>query len=403
MEIPGSVTSPRGYKASAVHCGLKRDKSKPDIGLLVSEVPAVAAGTFTTSDLVGAHVGVCRRHLRGGKAQAIAVNAGNANAFTGPGGIADAERMAKTVAEELGLPQEYALVASTGVTGRPLPMDTVLAGIKEAAANLASGREVGHNFARAIMTTDTKPKEVVVQVAVGDIEGIVAGAAKGAGMIAPRMATMLAFLATDLRVPLGTLSDALKEAARVSFNRITVDSHRSPNDTLIMLANGASGGPWVEQNTPQAAKFTDGVLYVASRLAEMIVRDAEGASKFIEVRVTGASTEAQAEQVAREVASSPLVKAAVHGGDPNWGRILSAAANAGAGTDPGKISVQIGTVRVFEKGAPKPEVAGAAVRQQMLGEDVLVWLDLGLGNQRASVWTCDLSEEYVTINAEYET
>lgn len=401
-EIHGSVTTPAGFSAAGVACGIKPGSKKPDLGLVHSDSPCVAAAVFTQSAVVSAHVTRGRTQMARGELQTIIANSGNANACTGEGGIADAHEMASLAGRLLSVPSDCVFVASTGVIGVPLPMDRVRRGLEDSVASLASGSQAGHAFARAIMTTDTRPKEVAVEVQAGSVRGTVAGAAKGAGMIAPNMATMLCFLTTDLCVSKELAAKALRAAVDESFNRITVDGHPSPSDTVVLLANGQAGNPQLARGRKKSEEFTDAVLYACSGLAEQIVRDGEGATKLIEVRVTGARTTGQAETVAREIANSPLVKTAANGEDPNWGRIITAAGNSGVKIDPNRLVLRIGREVAFDHGAPSG-VPKERVREEMKGSDLLFWLDLGQGRSKASIWTCDLSSEYVKINAEYTT
>lgn len=401
-EIHGSITTPRGFSASGVACGIKSGTGKLDLGLIHSDSPCVAAAVFTQSSVVSAHVIRGRNQIAKGELQSVVANSGNANACTGEKGVEDANEAACSVGNSLQVSPSRVFVASTGVIGVPLPMDRIRTGIDEAASALDSGAQAGHAFARAIMTTDTRPKEVAVEVQAGNVRGTVAGAAKGSGMIAPNMATMLCFLTTDLCVSRELADEALRAAVDESFNRITVDGHRSPSDTVVLLANGEAGNSRLARGRKKSEEFADAVLYACTRLAEEIVRDAEGATKFIEVRVTGARTVKQAETVAREIADSPLVKTAANGEDPNWGRIVTAAGNSGVKLDPNKLVLHIGKEVAYEHGLPS-DVPKQRLSEEMKSPELLFWLDLGQGKKKASVWTCDFSCDYVKINAEYTT
>jgi len=401
-EVHGSVTSPRGFSASSVFCGIKPGSQKPDLGLIHSQSPCVAAAVFTQSSIVSAHVVRGRRQLAAGELQSVIANSGNANACTGEKGLEDVAVISTLVGNLLHVAPSRVFVASTGVIGVPLPMERFREGIEAAASSLAPGAQAGHAFARAIMTTDTRPKEVAVEVQAGNVRGIVAGAAKGAGMIAPNMATMLCFLTTDLCVSKELADAVLRAAVNESFNRITVDGHPSPNDTVVLLANGQAGNARLARGRKKSEEFADAVLYASNRLAEEIVRNAEGATKFIEVRVTGARTTQQAETIARAIANSPLVKAAANGEDPNWGRIVTAAGTSGVKLNPAKLVLHIGKEVAYRRGTPA-DVPKERLREEMRSSDLLFWLEVGQGRAKASVWTCDLSCEYVKINAEYTT
>ena len=320
-----SVTAPLGFRAAAVEAGIKPDR--PDLALLVADRSCAAAGMFTTNRAQAAPVVVSREHLRSGRARALVVNAGCANAATGERGLADAREMACLAATALGCRAEEVVVASTGVIGVHLPMDKIRAAIPRAAAGLTW--DGGAAAARAIMTTDTRPKEVTVEFPVGGVMARVGAMARGAGMIAPNMATLLAFFTTDAAVDPSLLKSALAEAVGEGLNRITVDGDTSTNDMAVVLASGAAEAPPIASEGRDYTAFRDALAQASRELAEMIVRDGEGASRIAEVRVEGARTAAEADRVARTIAESPLVKTALHGGDPNWGRILAAAGRSG--------------------------------------------------------------------------
>jgi len=394
------LTTPEGFLAAGVHCGIKSDPEALDLGLICSELPASVAATFTTNRVHAAPVRVSRQRVASGRARAVVVNSGNANACTGARGLTDARRMTQLVAQRLAVAEEDVLVASTGVIGKYLPMEKLEEGIARAAEALARGPRADEAISRAIMTTDSHPK---VAAATFDVEGqtaTLAGITKGAGMIAPNMATMLCFLTTDAAIAPPELRDLLTRAVDASFNRISIDGHTSTNDCCICLANGALGNEPIAGGTEGYGDFGAALGYVTTELAKMIVRDGEGVTKFVEIVVTGAESEADAQTVARSVGDSPLVKTALNGEDPNWGRITSAAGYCGAHVEEEKLSCWIGNVLVFEKGEPVPDVRERA-HDQLTGTDVRLVLDLGLGETSATVWTTDLSEDYVRLNAQY--
>jgi glutamate N-acetyltransferase/amino-acid N-acetyltransferase len=383
-----------------VHSGIKKAAAALDLTVLAAESPATAAGLFTTNLAQAAPVTVSRRHLQqtGGRARGVVVNSGCANACTGDQGLADAAQMAGETAAALGCAIDQVLVASTGVIGVKLPIDRVVSGIREAVVRMS--HTGGSDAARAIMTTDTFPKEhaVTVQTARGSFT--VGGMAKGAGMIEPNMATMLGFVTTDAQVPPALLQKALHASARDTFNAITVDGECSTNDSLFALASGASG---VVIDEDLYAALLEGLLAVSRELAVAIVRDGEGATKLITVTVSGARTIDEARQVARTIANSPLVKTAVHGADPNWGRIVAAAGRSGVMFDIDALTVRVGGTLLFERGLPHDEAAPTAA-QHLQGARVQLDVNLGMaGGASATIWTCDLSAEYVRINGEYRT
>jgi len=398
--ITGGVTAARGFKAAGVHAGIKA--SKPDLALIVSEPPAVAAGTFTTNKVKAAPVRLCQERLkRSGMAGAIVVNSGSANACTGPRGLQDARRTAEIAAAELGVPAEAVLVCSTGTIGKPLPMDKIEKGIKLAAAKLS--RAGGATAARAIMTTDTRPKEVAVEVLIDGRRVRVGGMAKGAGMISPNMATMLAFLTTDAAVERRALQTCLQRAVAGSFNRITVDGDMSTNDTVILLANGLAGNRLLTPGHAEWRTFQAAVEAVTLGLAFKIVKDGEGATKFVTVTVKGAKSEADARKVARAVGNSLLVKTSWYGGDPNWGRIIAAVGYSGAAVREEKIDIRFAGKLAVRGGQKAPKFALKTLEKILAKRSFSIEIDLGLGSWKHTVYTCDCSEEYVKINAAYMT
>jgi len=397
--IAGGITTPEGFTSGAVHCGIKAKAGALDLAVLAADAPASMAGIFTTNLAQAAPVLVSKQHLEicGGTGRAIVVNSGCANACTGDEGMANAARMASETAAGLGCEPSHVLVASTGVIGVGLRMDRVVSGIRQACASLARGR--GDEAARAIMTTDPFPKEYAVQVATGSGTYAIGGMAKGSGMIEPNMATMIGFLTTDARVPPVLLRRALLESARDTFNAITVDGECSTNDSLFAMASGASG---VTVTDDLYAAFLDGMLAVSKELALGIVRGGEGATRVIAITVRDARTVDDARQVARTIANSPLVKTAVHGADPNWGRIVAAAGRSGITFDIDRLMVRVGGILLFEHGLPHDEAAPQAA-EVFRRDTVDVELSLGTGDASATIWGCDLSAEYVRINGEYRT
>jgi len=397
-----NLLTPRGFKAAGVACGIKTHAGVRDLGLLVADTPATAAAIFTTNKVVAAPVILGRETIRAGRLRAVVVNSGNANACTGERGMADARTMGRLAAEAVGAAPGDVLVSSTGIIGHPLPMDRITAGIAQAAKRLASTPAAAEAFAEAIMTTDTVKKTAAARGRIGSADVTVAGVCKGAGMISPAMATMLAYLTSDARIGREALRSALRAAADASFNAITVDGHTSTNDTVAVLASGAAGGPEIAEDTAEFDRFASLLAGVCVELALKIVADGEGATRVVEVRVEGARTEADAALAARAVANSPLVKCAVHGGDPNWGRVVSAVGYSGAAFDADKLRHWIGDELVFADGMPT-QYDLARCREHMAGNHVLLRADLGAGMAAYTCTTCDLSREYVTINADYHT
>jgi len=392
----GSITSASGFQAGAVHAGMK-SKDELDLAILCSEATCEAAGLFTTNQIKSAPVVLSRRHISKGRAQAIVANSGCANACTGKQGLIDALGMTELAAAKLGISPKEVLVASTGVIGVHLPMDRIMAAIPRVKLT----KKGGHDFCRAIMTTDTRPKEMAVQVASKEGKFTIGGVAKGAGMIHPNMATTLCFIATDALVSDGFLRAALHEAVDGSFNMISIDGDTSPSDCTFLLANGSAGNAPVDFSN--GAAFQQALNAVCTHLAKSIARDGEGATKLIEVMVEGAESQLQARQAARVIVSSPLVKAAVHGNDPNWGRIVAALGRSGARMREDKLDFYLNEVCVMRQGSPS--VFNKAAMAAALGksDSVLMKLCLNLGQGKATAWGCDLSEEYVTINSAYTT
>ncbi len=398
--IDGGITAPLGFASAALHCGIKTKSGALDLTVVAADKAVAAAGLFTTNLAQAAPVLLSKRHLErtSGTARAVIINSGCANACTGTQGYADAESMAREVAAALACAPEEILVASTGVIGVNLNMGKVMPGIRTAVSQLARGH--GSDVARAIMTTDPFPKEDAVRVETAGGFFSIGGTAKGSGMIEPNMATMIGLLTTDAQVPPALLRRALEESARDTFNAITVDGECSTNDTLFVMASGASGVVIDEDCYPA---LLDGMLSVSRRLAVDIVRGGEGATKVIRVTVENARNSDDARRVARTIANSPLVKTAVHGADPNWGRIVAAAGRSGVLFDVNRATVHVGGVRLFENGLPHDDAAPRAA-EHMKGSDVDIRVNLGTGSGKsATIWTCDLSAEYVRINGEYRT
>ena len=396
----GGVTAPAGFTAAAVHCGIKTAATALDLAVLAANTPASAAALFTTNLAQAAPVTISRQHLERtrGVARAVVVNSGCANACTGAQGLAHARQMAKETAAAIGCAPDEVLVASTGVIGVTLKIDRVVAGVRAAARAMARGN--GSDAARAIMTTDLFPKEHAATVQTPRGSFTVGGMAKGSGMIEPNMATMLGFLTTDAKVSPALLRQALQASARDTFNAITVDGECSTNDSLFVLASGASGVDIDEATYPA---LLEGFLTVSRELALGIVRGGEGATKLIAVTVSDARSVDAARQVARTIANSPLVKTAVHGADPNWGRIVAATGRAGVTFDIDEATVHVGGILLFEKGLPH-DVRAPQAAEHLRGHTVQIDVSLGSGGgASATIWTCDLSAEYVRINGEYRT
>lgn len=402
--VAGGVTAPRGFRAAGVACGIKKQRSGGDppldLALLVADEVVPAAAVFTTNRAVAAPVLVSRDHLSatGGRARAVVTNSGCANAATGSAGLEAARAMAAATAAAVGCRPEEVLVASTGVIGVQLDVDKVRRGIAAATAELAP--DGGERASLAIMTTDTFPKSCAAALDTPAGTITVGGMTKGAGMIEPRMATMLGYLTTDARVEPPVLAAALRYVVDRTFNAITVDGECSTNDTVFVMASGASG---IEIADPTDPRLIEPLIHVAGHLAREIVRGGEGATKLVTVRVTGAASPADAWLAARTIANSPLVKTAVHGGDPNWGRLIAAAGRSGADFVLEHASVSVGDVEVFANGTPHDERTPEAERVMQQAE-LTITVDLGTGGpHEATMWTCDFSAEYVKINAEYRT
>ena len=398
-EINGGVTAPAGFRAGTAECGVKY-KGRPDLVLIVSDVMAVCAGMFTTNRIKGAPVLVSRENVRNGNARAIVANSGNANVCNGEEGISAALAMAKEAARSIGCDPTEVLVASTGIIGRSFPVEKVLDGIQHAAANLS--KEASPEIAGAIMTTDTEPKEIAVEVEIGNMPVRIGAIAKGAGMICPNMATMFCFITTDAAIEPPALRRALQQAVGMSFNCITVDGDMSTSDTVLALANGTAGNTAIKTRSKAFEAFTAALAEVCLRMAKAIVRDGEGATRLITITVTGAAGVDEARQVGLSVANSPLVKTAFFGCDPNWGRIICAAGNSGVCVEESRIIIKINGILLFDEGKVVA-VDEEDMRKKLSARDVSVDIDIGMGEAEAKIYTTDLSYEYVKINAEYTT
>lgn len=402
--IPGgSVTSAKGFEAAGVACGLKPNGS-PDLALVFSSRACTAVGMFTTNAFQAAPVLYDKRILAENpiRLYGCVINSGCANACTGRAGLDDAEQIAKYAARVLGVLPQGIAVMSTGVIGARLPMNKIRVGIREAAEARSERVQAGHDAALAIMTTDTRPKEVAVRVEAKGGSFVIAGMAKGSGMISPNMATLLCLITTDVWIPPQPAQSALREAVEAGFNLITVDGDTSTNDTALLMANGASAVRITSAEDEAYVPFAEGLKYVVVELAKAIVRDGEGASHVIEITVEGARSRDDAKQVAMSIAKSPLVKTAIYGGDANWGRILCAAGYSGVPIEPDAVRLWLGDQEVYHLGLPLPfDEARAA--ELLRGEDVPVRLHLGAGDASITVWTCDLTHRYVDINAHYRS
>jgi glutamate N-acetyltransferase/amino-acid N-acetyltransferase len=396
----GGVTSPRGFLACGVQTGIKTYGPEPrfDVGLLVSSEPCALAGVFTQNKVCGAPVELCRERVLTGRGRALVVNSGCSNVAMGERGRADARRMAAIAARHLAVPEGEMLVASTGVIGRPLPLEAIERGILAMRPTV----EGGADFSRAIITTDTVVKHRAAKVTVDGITYTVGGTTKGSGMVHPDMATVLCFMTTDAPADPAWLQGTLKQVADVSLNMVDVDMDTSTSDTMLLFANGLSGGAAIKQGHPAEEAVRRAIEVVAIALAKDLARDGEGARTLIEVRVRGAATVEDARKAARTVASSPLVKTMVTGRDPNLGRVMMAVGRSGADVNVDRTSVFIGNECAFERGAPT-RVAYDVIKKALDASEVVIAVDLGLGDAAATAWGCDLTEEYVRINGSYTT
>jgi glutamate N-acetyltransferase/amino-acid N-acetyltransferase len=395
LDLTGHATSAKGFLAGSTYAGVKTyGEGKLDLGILVSELPCTTAATYTQNVLHSASVDINRAKLSEGPARGVVVNSGVANSSTGQRGIDDGYQMAVWAAEQTGVSASEVLVCSTGVIGHYLPMEKLDAGIR--AITLSAGG--GEEFARAIMTTDTRPKTGAVRFGPYTL----GGCCKGSGMIHPNMATMLAFLTTDAPVEQGFLQESLSEAVQRSFNLVSVDGDTSPSDTVLLFANGAAGGNPIDRSSPLADEFRAALELLCTHLAKEIARDGEGATKLIEFRVTGGATVEEARAMVRLLSTSYLLKSAVHGADPNWGRVTAVIGRSGLQVNEPAVTISICDIRVFEQERPT-EFDPAALSAAMKADFVTIDVDLGAGNGAATGWGCDLTAEYVSINADYHT
>lgn len=399
-EIPGGVTAPAGFLANAVECGIKDPaKLRLDLGLIYSEVPAVTAGTFTTNQVKAAPVRVCQKHLRSNDIRAVIVNSGNANACTGPRGIQDAQNMAASVASALSLKPQQILIGSTGIIGLPMPMDRILPRVPALAKGLS--RSKNEALARSIMTSDTKPKMLALEVALGSKKIRLGAVAKGAGMICPNMGTMLCYVTTDANIGLADLKRATYVAVDRSFNRISIDGDTSTNDTVIVMANGASGQRKLQAGSPTMHLFTEALDFLMLEMAKKIVRDGERVTKFVQVHVLGAANQVDARKVAETVANSLLVKCSWNGSDPNWGRIMHAIGYSGAKIREHDIDIFFNGIAAARNGLVS-DTSIEKLREVAAKPEFCVCIDLNIARADYTVYTSDISQEYVDFNtAEY--
>ena len=401
MSADNTVIAPKGFLASGVKCGIKKS-GKHDLGLIVCPAGAKAAAVFSTNKIISAAVQICRKHVKCGTIYAVVVNSGNANACTGEKGINNAVRMCAETAGYLVVDPHEVLVASTGIIGEHLPMGNVTAGIEDAIGELSDSATAGINFTKAIMTTDTKPKTACRRIEISGKKVTIAGTTKGAGMIGPNMATTLCFITTDAAIAKPMLAKAFKAAIGDSLNKLTVDGHQSTNDTAIILASGLAGNKLIKNQDSSYKKFSAALIDLCQDLARQMALDAEGATRIFKVVITGAASRADAAKAARAVADYDLVKCAVHGGDPNWGRIICAVGSSGVKLNPQKVSCKLDDLAVFKNGSPTNfdrKKASKIVSQV----SHTITVDLGVGKYSDFCVGCDLSKGYVTINADYHT
>ena len=396
-----TVTSPKGFKAAGLSCGIKTS-GKKDIALLLCPDGATAAAFFTTNKIVSAAVTLCKQHIKNKTVKAVFANSGNANACTGTRGLADAKKTCDVLAQQIGAEANEILIASTGIIGKQLPMPKITAGIKKISKTAKNTPAAGLDFAKAIMTTDTKPKQAMRKLTVSGKKITIAAAAKGAGMIAPNVATTLCFITTDLNITRPLLNSALKEAIGGSLNKLTVDGHQSTNDTAIILASAAAANTLIKSRCPRYKKFANALADLCTDLAKQMALDAEGATRMFTVIVKGAATKADAAKAARAVADYALVKCAVHGADPNWGRIICAVGSAGVKINTDKLNCKIGNITVFRNGQPTIFNSTSAGRIISAKEHTIT-IVLGVGKYSDFCYGCDLSGDYIKINADYHT
>lgn len=390
--------SPKGFEYSVTKAGIKYP-NRYDLALICSKRPAQAAGVFTTNQIKAAPVKLCMKRIKTGVSQAVVLNSGNANACTGKRGIEDAENITKTLSDKLNIKKELIYPLSTGVIGMPMPMDKIIPALEDLTNNLGKAEPL--QVAEAIMTTDTFPKIISKQLEIENRVITMLGICKGAGMIAPNMATMLCVILTDARIDSQTLKESLKMTVSDTFNSITVDGDMSTNDTVLMLANGESGSPKIERRSSAWKPFREMLHETCLDLAKMIVKDGEGATKFISIKVESAKTAYDAKRIARTVANSPLVKTAFYGEDPNWGRIIAAIGYSGVPIKEEKIEIFINGICLFEKGLPT--MREEELKDSLKHREIEVLININLGKAHSRLFTTDLSEEYVRINSAYRT
>ena len=392
---------PRGFRVGAVHAGIKRNATREDVTLVISDLPATAAGVYTTNLVFAAPVAYDRGLTPGRNFRGVAINSGNANACTGARGLADAEAMAAAAGKQVGAAADEMLVLSTGIIGEFLPLEKITRGLEQAAASLGSDDEAVVRAARGMMTTDTRPKLAGSTFTADGTTYTLFGMAKGAAMIGPRLATMLGVVLTDAAIEPADAERLLREAAEISFNCVSVDGHMSTNDTVLLLANGAAGGNTL--HGAGLAAFGAALSAACETLARDMADDGEGATHVMRIEVAGCPSRDAARQVARTIADSPLVKTAVHGADPNWGRIVSAAGYSGVPFDPARARLRLNGTLLFEAGAPVPFDADAVSTSIKAARETLIELDLGSGPGSIRFYSSDLTAEYVHLNADYHT
>ena len=394
-----TITSPKGFLAAGISCGVKKS-GKPDLALLVCPTGTKAAAVFTTNKIVSAAVQVSKKHIKSRSVSAVVVNSGNANACTGQQGIKNAIKMCSDTASQIETDPHNVLVASTGIIGEQLPIGKITKGISKATAKLSASSKAGLDFAKAIMTTDTKAKQAVRRLEISGAKITIAGAVNGAGMLAPNMATTLCFITTDVAITKPLLARALKVAIGNSLNKLTVDGHQSTNDTAIILASGLAANRPIVSQSQRYGKFVKALAALCDDLTRQVALDAEGARRMFKVVIRGAATKADAAKAARAIADYDLVKCAVHGGDPNWGRIICAVGSAGVKLNPDKLSCKLGDITVFKNGVPtKFDIKKASKIISQTEHTITVVL--GVGTYSDFCYGCDLSAEYVRINANY--
>ncbi|MGH1647126.1 bifunctional ornithine acetyltransferase/N-acetylglutamate synthase [Enterococcus gilvus] len=394
--IEGTIASPKGFLAAGLHAGLKKEKK--DLAMIYSVIPSNAAAVYTTNQVKAAPIYVTKDAMLDHQIQAVIVNSGIANACTGKIGLENAKKMQEFAGTHLKIPQETIAVASTGVIGKQLPMEIIEAGINK--IDLES--QDPYAFHEAILTTDTSTKEIVVEEEINGQIVTMAGVAKGSGMIHPNMATMLAFITTDAQISSELLQEILANKTETTFNQITVDGDTSTNDMVLVMANGLAENPVIEKNTDAHEKFVAMLQLVSETLAKMIAKDGEGATKLIEVQVKGAMNDSEARLVAKKVVGSSLVKTAMFGEDPNWGRIICAVGYAGSHTDPEKINMWIGDQQLLNHSQPQ-EFDEVAMKKTLEQEKICITVDLTIGEAMGKAWGCDLTYKYVEVNALYHT